>query len=96
MAAIERIRQSVDGTSKIMREILVSTQAQKEASKHVTTAMMEMNRVTGEVRAATAEQAKGSAHAGWPRLRLPSFLLIPPRFGCCVNACSSPRWKSTV
>jgi methyl-accepting chemotaxis protein len=61
VAAIERIRESVDQTSKIMREILVSTQAQREASKHVTTAMIDMNRVTGEVRAATAEQAKGSA-----------------------------------
>jgi methyl-accepting chemotaxis protein len=61
VAAIDRIRQSVDQTSRIMREILVSTQAQKEASKHVTTAMMDMNRVTGEVRAATSEQAKGSA-----------------------------------
>jgi methyl-accepting chemotaxis protein len=61
VAAIDRIRQSVDQTSKIMREINVSTQAQKEASKHVNIAMIEMNRVTGEVRAATAEQAKGSS-----------------------------------
>lgn len=61
VAAIERIRQSVDGTSKLMREILVATQAQKDASKHVTSAMMEMNRVTSQVRMATAEQARGSA-----------------------------------
>jgi methyl-accepting chemotaxis protein len=61
VSAIERIRQSVDGTSVIMREILISTQAQKDASRHVTTSMIDMNRVTSEVRAATAEQARGTA-----------------------------------
>lgn len=61
VSAIERIRESVDSTSSIMREILISTQAQRDASTHVTSAMLDMNRITSEVQAATAEQAKGSA-----------------------------------
>ena len=58
-AAIKRITESVEATSRIMQNISVASGEQSTAAKNVITAVEEMNKLTQQVNQSTKEQSAG-------------------------------------